>query len=70
MKYKVKCTHCITLLRNLKKYADAELYYNGNECYIEVGKRAEVIHIEKMEIFQAGTFLHYNQLANLVEDEP
>lgn len=69
MKYKVKCTHCISLLKNLKKYAKAELCYDSEDCYIEVDKRAEVIHIEKMEMYQARTFQHYNALANLIESE-
>ena len=67
MKYKARCTHCISLLKNLKKYADAELLFNGNECYIEVEKRAGAIHIEKIEKYQARTFQYYNGLANLIE---
>lgn len=67
MSYEVKCTHCISLLKNLKKYANAKYTMHQGEAYIEIDDISERIYIEDIEMYQAATFKYYNRLINLIE---
>lgn len=62
MIYEVKCTHCLSLLKNLKKYASANYLMTGGECYIEVNDPIDKELIEKIEYHQSNTYWYYNRL--------
>lgn len=67
MTYEVKCTHCLSLLKNLKKYANAKYTMHLGEVYIEIDDINERIYIEDIEMYQAATYKYYNRLINLIE---
>lgn len=67
MKYRVKCTHCISLLMNLKKYANAHYEMHSNDCYIEIDNLSERINIEDLEMYMTAAFKYYERLRDLTE---
>lgn len=67
MNYEVKCTHCLSLLKNLKKYANAKYTMHQGEVYIEIDDISERIYIEDIEMYQVATYKYYNRLINLIE---
>lgn len=67
MKYEVKCTNCLSLLKNLKKYANANYTMHLGEVYIEIDDINERIYIEDIEMYQVATYKYYNRLINLIE---
>lgn len=67
MKYKVKCTHIISQLRNVQKYANAPIKQNGTDFYIEVNKDSEYIIISKIEEHMSTALRYYTTLIELTE---
>lgn len=70
MNYPVKCTHCMPLLLNLKKYAFAHYYLNNGQWYIDVQDERERQIINCLEWYQEGTFEKYRDLEYLTEKNP
>ena len=67
MKYRVKITHCIPLISNLKKYEKCELLHDATDTYIEIENIQELLYIEDIEAYQAATFKRYQQLIAIIE---
>lgn len=67
MNYPVKCTHCMSLLLNLKKYRFANYYKNSGQWYIDVQDERERDVIASLEWYQEGTFEKYRDLEYLTE---
>lgn len=67
MIYKVKCTHCMSLLLNLKKYRFAHFYTHNEQWYLEVQDEKERDVIASLEWYQEGTFDEYRYLEYLTE---
>lgn len=70
MNYPVRCTHCMSLLLNLKKYAFAYYYQNCGQWYIDVQDERERDVIASLEWYQEGTFEKYRDLEYLTEKNP
>lgn len=70
MNYPVKCTRCMPLLLNLKKYAYAHYYLNCGQWYIDVQDEREREVIAHLEAHQECTFELYRDLENLTEQNP
>lgn len=68
MNYPTRCTHCMMLLRNLKKYANAHFYINCEEWYIDVQDEQEQEIIASMEWHQSITLERYRELETLTEN--
>lgn len=62
MTHYVKCTNCISLLKNYTKLTNACYYMQGGEMYIEVDDDDTKSLIEKIEYHQSNTFWYYNRL--------
>lgn len=62
MKYYVKCTNCISLLKNHSKLKDSDFFTQGEEMYIEVNDEIDKALIELIEYHQSNTLWYYNRL--------
>lgn len=69
MYQKVKCTHCYSLLKNLKPYAEANFFFKNNEIFMWIDNISEMIIIEDIEMYQEATFKAYQRLITLLEKE-
>ena len=69
MKYPVRCTCCISLLKNTKRYKNAYYYMNNGEMYIDVETREESDIIAQLNFYQEGTFRTYKQMLNINNEE-
>lgn len=65
MKYKVECTHIISQLLNIKKYAIGHIYQDGDKWYIEVFNKKEYLYIKEMELEMGRALWWYK---NLIEE--
>lgn len=63
MNYKVKCTHCISLLKNIKALENAEYTMHDGECYIDVNDDSDKFLIERIEFHQNNTYWYYQRLS-------
>lgn len=68
MNYPVKCTHCMSLLLNLKKYRFANYYKNCGQWYIDVQDETELTYISQLEWYQEGSFRMYNELVKITSN--
>ena len=62
MKYRVKCTHIISQLKNIKKYENYPLHASKGEVYIEVYETAEYLAIYGMELNMSVALSFYRDL--------
>lgn len=62
MIYDVKCTHCISLLKNWSKLKDNYFFMQDGEMYVEVNDNIDKELIEKIEYHQSNTYWYYNRL--------
>lgn len=62
MKYKVTCTHIISQLRNVKKYANTPIEQKDGKCYIEVTSIIEATCIKEMELKMSIALWWYETL--------
>lgn len=69
MSYPVRCTMCISLLKNSKHYKNAHYYMNAGEMYIDVQTRIEANVIELLNGYQEGAFKTYRDLLNMNKEE-
>lgn len=69
MKYPVRCTHCLTQLINLKKYANAHYHFEGTDCYIEIDDIAERLLIEDIEMYMKAAYKYLRKLTEQTEKE-
>lgn len=68
MKYRARCTNCISQIKNISKYADRQIHADANLLWIEVETEAEAELIEKLNrSFYVATFF-YLQLINLTKE--
>lgn len=64
MNYPVKCTHCISLLKNCNATKNLHYYLNSNEMYVDVPTPSLQTLITFIEHHQRETFFYYNLLLN------
>lgn len=69
MKYPVRCTCCISLLKNTRRYKNAYYYMNNGDMYIDVDTIEESYIIAQLNGYQEGTFRTYKQLLNINNEE-
>lgn len=69
MIYRVKCTHCLPLLDNLKKYAYTPFRHDERESYIEVETLKEEGLIRLLEFYQEQTFKYYKELLETIGED-
>lgn len=62
MKYKVRCTHIISQLRNVQKYANTPIEQKDGKCYIEVTSKIEATCIQEMEFEMSRALWWYETL--------
>lgn len=62
MKYKVECTHIVSQLLNIKKYAKGYIYQDGDKWYIEVDEKFEYNFISEMETHMKRALWWYRNL--------
>lgn len=62
MKYKVECTHIVSQLLNIKKYASGHIYQDGLLWYIKVDERLEYLFISEMENHMKRALWWYRNL--------
>ena len=67
MSYPVRCTHCISLLKNCKAYRKAHYYTINEDVFIDVQTLKEANTIAQLEGHQEATFKLYNQIINDTE---
>lgn len=65
MNYTVRCTHCLMLLKNLKKYAKAHFENYCEELYIDVEDEEEADIINSMEMHISITLKRYRELEDI-----
>lgn len=68
MNYPVRCTWCISQLKNTKHYRDAHYYMSEREMYIDVQTRAEANAIEMLNGYLEGAFKVYKDILNMNEE--
>ena len=69
MKYRVKVTHCISQLKNIKKFANAKFLKGWNDIYIDVDDVATLIAIEDLEMYMAAALKALTRLEELTEKQ-
>lgn len=69
MNYPVRCTWCISLLKNTKHYKHAHYYMLENEMYIDVNTLCEQNAITMLNGYQEGVFKVYNDILNMFKNE-
>lgn len=65
MKYKVRCTHIISHLRNVRKYQNKPINEENGESYIEVHREKEAYAIRMIEHYMWHA-LHWYEI--LIEE--
>lgn len=65
MKYRAKCTHCVSQIKNISKYADAYFPYDRENIWIEVDSEVEAAKIEMVDHYFGMALLRYKQLIEL-----
>lgn len=69
MSYEVRCTHCVSLLKNCKAFEKSHYYSLNNEMYIEVEDFVYSEIISAIQAHQEETYKLYNNLLNITEEE-
>ena len=69
MNYPTRCTHCISLLKNTKKYVNAHYFKMDGEMYIVVHSIREQVRISALEHYQELSFKMYNVLLEIIGEE-
>ena len=69
MKYRVKVTHCISQLMNIKKFANAKFLEGVNDTYIVVDDVTILIIIEDIEMYMAAALKALKRLEALTEKQ-
>lgn len=69
MKYRVKVTHCISQLKNIKKFANVKFHKGWNDIYIDVDDVATLIAIEDLEMYMAAALKTLTRLEELTEKQ-
>lgn len=69
MKYRVKVTHCISQLMNIKKFANAKFLKGVNDTYMEIDDVATLIAIEDLEMYTAAALNALTRLEELTEKQ-
>lgn len=64
-KYKVECTHIVSQLLNIKKYATGHIYQDGLKWYITVDSKLERMYISEMQNHMNKAHWWYK---NLIEE--
>lgn len=62
MKHLARCTYCVSLLKNTKKYKDRQYGYINETMLIDVDTEEEKNLIEQLNGHQEATFKIYNEL--------
>ncbi|MBO5886610.1 MAG: hypothetical protein J6Q60_01135 [Bacteroidaceae bacterium] len=65
MNYPVRCTQCISLLKNIKKYAHNRVYSIDKDLYIEVETTEEhnlIMQLNKHQEASLKIFINLNEL--------
>lgn len=62
MTYDVKCTNCVSLLKNYSRLKDAYFFMQKGEMYVAVYDEIDKVLIELIEYHQGNTFRYYNML--------
>ena len=65
MKYRAKCTNCVSHIKNITKYADADIHSDKNELWIEVDSAEEAVAIDMTDYHFGMALLRYKQLIEL-----
>lgn len=65
MKYRARITYCVSHIKNITKYAEADIHSDKNDLWIEVDSAEEAVAID-MTNYQFGmALLRYKQLIEL-----
>lgn len=62
MKHLARCTYCVSLLKNSKKYKNRQYGYINETMLIDVDTEEEKNLIEQLNGHQEATFKIYNEL--------
>lgn len=65
MKYKAKCTNCVSHIKNITKYADADILCDKKDLWIEVDSEAEVEAIEMIDYLFGWALFRLKKLIEL-----
>ena len=65
MKYRAKCKHCVSHIKNITKYADAHIQADRNNVWIEVDSEAEAAMIEIVDHQFEKAIKRYKELIEL-----
>ena len=69
MIYRVKCTHCISLLMNLKYFEETPFRHDDYESYVEVEEESLANYIRVLEMAQHETFNTYQMIIKHIGEE-
>ena len=69
MKYKTKCTFCLTQLLNLKKYSKAKFYFKKQQTYLETENVREHLAIKELERYMQAAHEALQKLTELNEKQ-
>lgn len=65
MKYRAKCTHCVSHIKNITKYANADILSDKKGLWIEVDSEAEAAMVEMIDYHFNKAIQRYKQLIDL-----
>lgn len=65
MKYKAKCTNCVSHIKNITKYAEADILCDKKGLFIEVDSEAEAAEIEMINHLFGRVIMRYKKLIEL-----
>lgn len=65
MKYRAKCKHCLSQLKNISAYVAALICKDAHDIYIEVDTDEEVELIEKFDRKMSEALKIYEELIEL-----
>lgn len=68
MKYRVNCTHCVSLIMNLYPLRENIYLHDSSNLYIDVYTPEEANLIEQLNGYQEGSFRVYNELVKLTSN--
>lgn len=69
MKYRAKCTHCISHLANIYDLKEMYICKDANDTYIEVDTEKEAAIIEALDYYDEQALEHYTTLLNVIRKE-
>lgn len=64
MNYKVKCTHCIHLLKNCRTFENAKFETEGNEVYVDVEGYTLAQYVYDLNAHQERSYKIYQSIMN------